>query len=131
METQAKKLILSIFENIMQSSSLDIIEVEKYISPDYVQFVDGVELNYSGFVEHIKKQKEVIQSLSVDFLSMAEEGDTIFTNHVVTATKKDGSIIRVKVIAQFTIHDNRLVRCDELTHLLSGSHEDRDIGSRH
>ncbi|HHF2906915.1 TPA: hypothetical protein ACPJZ5_004788, partial [Vibrio diabolicus] len=104
---------------------------EQYVDPSYIQKVDGVELDYDSFVNHIEAQKKVISKLDVNFLTLVQEGNVVFSNHVVTAHKKDGSIIKVKVIAQFTIHNNRLVLCDELTRLIEGGGEDHDIGSRH
>lgn len=61
---------------------------------------------------------------------MAEEGYLVFTNHIVTAIKNDGSKLTVKVLAQFTIKNDRLAACDELTHLTAGKNEDRDFESR-
>jgi hypothetical protein len=39
-------------------------------------------------------------------------------------------VIRVKVIAFFTVRNGRIVRVDELTLLLRGADEDRDLGLR-
>lgn len=126
-----KNVIINLFRDVLGPSEVDITAIEKYIAPSYVQHVDGVTLDYDAFIAHMQKQKQVIASMSIEFLAMAEEGDTVFTSHVVTARKKGGSVIRAKVIAHFTIKDNRVTGCDELTRLLSGSNEDRDIGSRH
>ncbi|MGB9801958.1 MAG: hypothetical protein ACPLSX_03245, partial [Arcobacter sp.] len=93
--------------------------------------VDGNILDYNGFIKHMKKQKEVIESINVEFLAIAEDGENVFTNHIVTAVKKDGDKLKVKVIAQFIIKNNLIVKCDELTHMLSGKEADRDMGSRH
>ena len=38
--------------------------------------------------------------------------------------------IRAKVIAVFEFKDQKLISCDELTHLIEGSNDDRDMGSR-
>ena len=126
-----KTIIIELFRDVLASPVVDTAAVAKYVSPSYIQTVDGVTLNYDGFIAHMRKQKEVIASLSVEFLAMVAECDILFTNHVVTVQKKDSSVIQIKVIAQFVFEDNRLIRCDELTRLLSGNHEDRDIGSRH
>ncbi|WP_404317138.1 hypothetical protein [Malaciobacter canalis] len=126
-----KELIKKIFSEVLGASSVDTKIIEKYISFDYIQNVDGNTLDYDGFINHMKKQKEVIKSLDVDFLAIAQDGENVFTNHIVTAVKKDESIVKVKVIAQFVIKNNLLVKCDELTQMLSGKDEDKDIGSRH
>lgn len=126
-----KDVILSVFEEVLGSSSVDEQTIEKYFDPSYIQNVDGVVLDYQGFIKHMKKQKEVIKSIDVEFVTIVQEGDIVFTNHIVDAQKKDDFCVKVKVIAQFTIRDGRLIGCDELTHLLSGNKEDKDIGSRH
>jgi hypothetical protein len=48
----------------------------------------------------------------------------------VEATKANGETIRVKVIALYTLEKGKIVRVDELTHLLKGAEADRDIGFR-
>lgn len=131
LEQSGKEVIRRLFKDVLEAPVVEMSVIENYIDPRYIQSVDGVVLDYHGFIEHMKKQKQVIASMGVDFLSMVEENDTVFTNHIVTAKKKDGSEIQAKVIAQFTIQAGRLIACDELTRLLSGKEEDRDIGSRH
>ncbi|HXW26308.1 MAG TPA: nuclear transport factor 2 family protein, partial [Xanthobacteraceae bacterium] len=67
--------------------------------------------------------RAAIETLIVD-------GDTIADIHVVEAEKTNGDSIRTKVIAFFTVRGGKIVRVDELTHLLHGADEDRDMGSR-
>jgi hypothetical protein len=50
--------------------------------------------------------------------------------HLVDAEKTNGDTIRAKVIAFYTVRDGKIVHVDELTHLLHGADEDRDMGSR-
>ena len=126
-----KALIKNLFTDVLMAPELDVSLIVQYVDPSYIQKVDGVELDYDSFVNHIEAQKKVISKLDVNFLTLVQEGNVVFSNHIVTAHKKDGSIIKVKVIAQFTIHNNRLVLCDELTRLIEGGGEDHDIGSRH
>ncbi|MCG3679893.1 hypothetical protein [Aliarcobacter butzleri] len=129
--SSGKELIKDLFKNVLQNQSVDIEIIKKYISEKYIQYVDGKELRFEQFVEHIKKQKEVIESIKVDFISMVEENNIVFTNHIVSINKKDNSFVKVKVIAEFIIENEKLVKCDELTFLLNGSSEDKDLGSRH
>ncbi|WP_277640849.1 hypothetical protein [Wolinella succinogenes] len=128
--TSGKELIVALFRDLLEAPVLDLSLVERYVSPDYVQMVDGAILDYSGFIEHLKKQKEIVKSMKVEFLALVQEGEIVFSNHVVKVEKKDGSYLEVKVIAQFTLFENRLIRCDELTRLLLGDKKDQDIGSR-
>lgn len=132
MGQSAKEVILALFRDVVQAPVLDMQAVERYVSPRYVQHVDGVTLDYAGFVAHMQKQKKAIAAMSVAFVALVQDpdGHVVFSHHVVEARKKDGGLVRVKVLAQFTVADGRLVGCDELTQLLSGAHEDRDLGSR-
>lgn len=125
-----KQRIMDLFRYVVQPSVLDTEVVASYIRPDYEQCVDGVTLDYEGFLSHMRSQKAVIASMDVEFLGLGAEGESVFSNHVVTAQKKDGGIIVVKVMAQFDFKDGRVIRCDELTRMLSGAAADRDIGSR-
>ena len=54
----------------------------------------------------------------------------MFTNHHATALKPDGSEVKMHVIAEFRVRDGKIYYCDELTHMLSGSESDKDLGSR-
>ena len=126
-----KEVIIGLFKDVLEAPSLDEKIVSDYVSPRYVQNVDGVTLDYADFIAHMRKQKSVLAALSVEFVAMVEENATVFTHHIVDAEKKDGSRLRVQVLAQFVIRDGKLLRCDELTRLLSGAEGDRDIGSRH
>jgi len=130
MENLGKSLIENLFRNVLTASKVDNSVFERYIDPSYVQTVDGVTLDYAAFISHINYQKKVITTMKVEFVTIVQEDNVVFTNHIVTIQKKDGSSLKAHVIAQFTVKNNRLVACDELTRLIEGNQEDRDIGSR-
>ncbi len=75
-------------------------------------------------------QKKVVEEMNVFFKTIVQEGSIVFTNHEVSIKKKDGNQIKIQVIAEFVFEGDKIIRCDELTHLMEGSDEDRDIGSR-
>ena len=54
----------------------------------------------------------------------------LHTHHHVKVDKKSGQRSEIAVMARFTLASGRILRCDELTHLLVGEREDRDLGSR-
>ena len=110
--------------------NIEKLAAEK-ISPNYVQHVDGKTLDYEQFIKHRLVQNKVVKTITVNFQHIVAEGDKIFTIHVADVEKKDGSKVKIKVIAMFIIKDAKLVACDELTHVLEGSKEDEDLGSRH
>jgi len=131
MPANNKELVMTAFRDIFESEQFDIEVVARYFSSDYIQHVDGATIDYEQFIKHLKEQRIAVASFHVSFLSIASEDNIVFTNHLVTAIKKDGGKIKVKVMAQFTVKDGKIVACDELTHMLSGADEDRNLGSRH
>ncbi|MDO4642495.1 MAG: hypothetical protein Q4A74_01490 [Cardiobacteriaceae bacterium] len=127
-----KETIRYIFADIVGGKTLDERSIHQHFSADYEQKVDGKTLNLEQFIEHMRLQKQHIHEVKTTFLTLVEEGHTVFSHHIVHAEKQDGSRIAVQVIAQFDFDDEGKIRaCDELTRLLEGTSEDADIGSRH
>jgi len=48
--------------------------------------------------------------------------------HVVNGVKHDGSTFEAKVIAFYTVRDGKIVAVDELTRIVKGTADDRDLG---
>jgi len=61
---------------------------------------------------------------------VAGQGDSVLTHHRVRVEKRDGARSLIKVLAHFTVRDGKICACDELTQLLEGEYDDRDLGSR-
>ena len=125
-----KALLREAFQEVMVNPDADETIIAKYMSKDYRQNVDGLSFDYEGFVQHMVTQKQVIKEASVEFEHMVAEGDKVCTVHHIHAVKDDGNEIKGKVVALFQFKDNKIILCDELTHLVEGSEEDRDLGSR-
>lgn len=125
-----KKIITDTFGTIIASPIVDEQVISQIFHPQYKQTVDGSELDFNGFIQHMKAQKNVFSQVSTHFKSIVSEGETVFTNHEVSIKKHDGGKIKVHVLAEFNFKDGKIIRCDELTRLLSGLPEDSDIGSR-
>lgn len=129
--TKIKQFIQETFLNVIENMNATEKTYAKYFSKDYIQYVDGKKLNYSDFVTHMKAQKSVMKSIKVTFKHIVAEGDKLATIHIVNGIKKDGSRIEAQVNALFQIKNNKIILCDELTHLIKGEKSDRDLGSRH
>jgi ketosteroid isomerase-like protein len=95
-----------------------------------VQNVDGESLCFNGFIEHARALKTSLRHDCATIERLVVDGHTIADIHLIDAEKTNGDKIRVKVIAFFTVKDGKIVRVDELTHLLEGDEADRDLGSR-
>ncbi|EKT56365.1 nuclear transport factor 2 family protein [Providencia sneebia] len=112
-------------ENI---GSIDVIE--QYFSPDYIQIVDGKEINYAEFVAHLNALKDVVDTLTVTFKSIAEGKNCVHTQHIAHAKKKNGDVSEFEVFACFTLCNGKIIRCEELTRMVLGEQKDSDLGSR-
>jgi ketosteroid isomerase-like protein len=126
-----KALVKHIFTEMFKHEAFDHAFVSEYFHPDYIQDFDGKTLNYCQFIEHMKVKKASLKHVKIEFDQLVAEKDTVCSIHYAHVIKADGSKVKTKVIACFTIKDNKLFSCDELTHLLVGDQEDRDLGSRH
>lgn len=118
------------FDEVFVAPELDMKAIQRWFHPDYRQIVGDTELDRDGFATHVSAQKEAVSETKVTWEHLVEEGDSVASVHIIDAVKRDGSTMAEKVIAYWEFEDDRIIRCDELTHLLSGSAADRDLGSR-
>lgn len=103
-------------------------KIRDYFSPDYQQYVDGETLDFAGFVSHMAKLKQLTGAIDVTLTAIAGEGANVLTHHHVTV-KQAGRQSRIDVFAHFTLHNGLIIRCEELTRLVTGTAEDRLLGS--
>ncbi|MBN3003332.1 nuclear transport factor 2 family protein [Chromobacterium alkanivorans] len=131
MQDTAIAVVRELFDCALLRPELDESRLARLVHPDYRQQADGRSLDYADFVKHLRHLKQACHRIGLEILSWAEQGERLFTRHLVTADKRDGSQVRMLVIAEFRVRDGMVRACDELTHMLSGAAEDRDLGSRH
>ncbi|QSB44343.1 nuclear transport factor 2 family protein [Tsuneonella flava] len=105
-------------------------DLAEFLTPDYVQRVDGKQLDYNEFLMHHQALQRTISSGSVNFEHFVTDGVSAATVHTAEAVKRTGERIRLRVIAYYQFCGNRISLVDELTQLLNGEQEDRDLGSR-
>jgi ketosteroid isomerase-like protein len=126
---QARALIENAVASLLDPRQ-DAESLSRYFAPDYVQDVDGKRLDFNGFIDHARTLKKSLRRGRATIENIIADGSTIADIHVIDAEMTNGDTIQVKVIAFFTVRDGKIVRVDELTHLLRGTDEDRDLGSR-
>ncbi|MCC9064577.1 nuclear transport factor 2 family protein [Flavobacterium piscisymbiosum] len=129
MNIKNKQLIKDVFTQVVESTVVDEKIIADFFHPKYQQNVDGVQLDYSGFIQHMKAQKGIISNITVNFRNIVAEDELVFTNHDVIVTKNDGTIIKIHVLGEFRIAEGKIISCDELTRLEQGAPEDHNIGS--
>lgn len=106
-----KDTIRHIFRDIVGGSQVDEAEIRRLFAVGYVQKVDGKTLDLDGFIAHMRAQKQHIAEAETEFLALAEDGGTVFSNHIVRAKKADGSRIAVQVLAQFEFDETAKSPC--------------------
>jgi predicted SnoaL-like aldol condensation-catalyzing enzyme len=126
-----KELVIETFSNVLGNPAFNEDTIARYFGQTYRQYVDGNELSYDQFVRNVALVKQRTQQLSFDYKTVIQEGNVVFTNHIVTATKNNGEVIQTHLIAEFHIEDDKIVYCSELSRLINGSKEDSDLGSAH
>lgn len=124
-----KHFIQQVFNDVLENPVFDETLIEKYFSKDYIQWVDHKRLDYEAFILHIQKLKEKVAEQNIEIITHAENGDIIFTHHIAKSLLKDGSFVVHKVLAEFTIQDQKIIKCDELTLLLEGNFSEKNLGS--
>ncbi|WP_133128897.1 nuclear transport factor 2 family protein [Legionella nagasakiensis] len=124
-----KLLLKQAFKAIFEHEVVDEKTIAAFFSKDYRQWVDGHELDYQDFIQHIQAQKKRVATVSIDFKSMIAENDKVATVHLIDAITREGAPVRGKVIAQFTIKNKKIVACEELTFLHEAQEKDKDLGS--
>jgi ketosteroid isomerase-like protein len=109
--------------------SVGVQEFEHLMTPDYVQRVDGVELDFAGFVAHRTTLLGALLESKVTFEHVVTDGKSAATVHLAELIKKDGDQVRLKVIAFYKLRDRRVSYVEELTFLVAGSDKDKNLGS--
>lgn len=92
--------------------------------------MDGNILNYQEFMDHIKALRASVNKIKIQFIDILAEGNKVSTHHLVEVYKRPQGLANFEVFAIFTIENDRITKCDELTRLVSGSAADRDLGSQ-
>ena len=105
--------------------------IERYMHKDYVQHVDGKTLYYKNSLPHRVAQLKLIKDLNITFDHLMADGDKVYSIHRAKATKLKGGEIEVRVFALFRLREGKIYFCDELTHVVKGEPEDKEIGSKH
>lgn len=123
-KTFVKNAVIYVLEN--KDPNMDY---SKYVSKDFINPIDGNTFNYDQWVAHQKHIKGMVKSMVPTFDLMVAEGDQVAAIYHIVLTKNDGSSLIVKDMAFFKIKDNKIVYCEELTRLVQGDQEDKNIGS--
>ncbi|RAJ27237.1 nuclear transport factor 2 family protein [Pedobacter cryoconitis] len=123
-----KSRLREVFSEVLENPVYKEELVNKYFSQNYVQHVDGKTLHFEGFNRHMKTLKKDMPEIKINIKTLVQEGNTVFSNHIVS--KKETGDMKIQVIGEFRFEGDQICYCDELTYLISGDPKDRDLGSR-
>ncbi|WP_312949350.1 nuclear transport factor 2 family protein [Superficieibacter sp.] len=126
----ASKLVIEALEKVVCTSVHDENPIARYFDSSYQQVVDGHELGYNDFIKHMETLKSLAARINLTVRSVVSEGDTVFTHHFVEVEKLEGEKSEFEVLARFTVLSGKIIRCEELTRMITGGINDRDFGSK-
>ncbi|MFQ6601055.1 hypothetical protein [Flavobacterium sp. C3NV] len=66
MNIKNKQLIKDTFTQVVERTIVDEKIIADFFHSKYQQNVDGVQLDYSGFIQHMKAQKSIISNITVN-----------------------------------------------------------------
>ncbi|MFC6101324.1 hypothetical protein [Olivibacter domesticus] len=121
--------IKGLFRDTIENKNYDEKLIDKYFSEDYVQMVDDQTLDFDTFKKHIRKLKDKLQQVDVQFSNIASNETSVFTKHYVNSILKNGESVKHKVFAEFQIKNGKVIQCDELTLLIEGDKSESNLGS--
>jgi len=127
--SNAREFLSDMFSKLFDPDS-SIERIDDFMTGDYSQQVNGIELDHDGFVDHLTTLKAATSEVVFDFHEVVQQGDLIGERHTVTATKTDGSTVTGEVHAFHHLVGNKVARIVELTQMTTGTAEDEDLGSR-
>ncbi len=107
--------------------AMNTTDYSKYMSDQYIEHIDGQTFNFQQWLHHMLTIKQMMKSYQLTFDEIVVEGDQIATSYVVHAIKKDGTHLDIRIIALFKIQNGKMIYCDELTHLLNGPANQKNL----
>lgn len=104
--------------------------VARYFHPDYRQCADGEVLDHDAFVAHVRLVRaRVAPGTHVVVHEALRDGARVADRHTVHVVKPDGGRVETEVFLFAELApDQRLIRIDEVTRMISGAAADADLG---
>ena len=104
--------------------------IDRHFTPDYRQRTDGEWSDRAEFAAHISHLRAVVATMTIHVHEELSAGSLYAERHTVELTKTDGSPVTSEVyLFGERAPDGRFSRIEEVTMLISGSEEDRGLGS--
>jgi ketosteroid isomerase-like protein len=106
--------------------------IDRHVSPDYVQIINGSRLEYDEFVAHIRHLRTTLSSGTIKVLEAAQDGDIIADRHTMTATYVSGKKFAGSVHAFVQLgNDGRIIRVNEISQIDVAEEGDPNFPNSH
>ena len=122
--------IATALDDLLNNRELSIEQaVQRHFAEDYRQRTDGVWSDRHGFIEHMEHLRATVERAELRVLDEFEMDRAYADRHEAHIVKVGGTTVVQEVYLFATLADDgRFAEVHELTHMLSGAEEDRDIG---
>ena len=128
-DQEARDFLTGVFHTLFDPTAR-AEDVGAFFAENYQQIADGKTLDRAAFLDHVRVLKGIVEHGSVALVKVVASGSTVATMHITSARKSTGEDVKFLVHAFFEIENGLIQSTNELTHILHGSDEDRDLGSR-
>lgn len=114
MATQGnKQVVYKMLKSIFEDYATDGRAYENLIAKNYIQWADGQTSNYNELLSHFERLHKS-QTQTVNFITLIEEGDIVFSRHVVTVYKENEPERNIEVFAEWTVINGLIEKCREV-----------------
>ncbi|MGX1887745.1 nuclear transport factor 2 family protein [Streptomyces sp. NPDC055287] len=94
--------------------------IDRYYTPDFVQFNDGILIDREKLIAHLRPVKKTLESGSYEVKEAMADGNRIAARLVVRAAMKKGTKVDTEVYLFGDLApDGRFSRIDQITRTLS------------
>ena len=126
---KANEYLLGFFKAFI---ARDKTALESMLSKGYIQKFGGSQNDRDEFIQHSLVLSKQLKTMDILFKDVnIDSNGTISEIHVVEVTELDGSKSKFKLYAFYYFdNDGKLKLIDELSTMLEGSNENKDMGSR-
>lgn len=101
---------------------------QQHFAASYCQITDGQELDWDGFVEHMRALRRRVDTGRIEILEIVSTGNHFADRHLVTAAKIDGSKVVAEVYMFGELNDEgQFVRITETARVVDGDEADREL----
>ena len=101
--------------------------IEELFHQDYIQSINGVILNRSEYINHIREQRKNIEVIEFECKNYMIHSDKLFIIYYVKGKNIQGGEIVAEIIAYFEFKDKKLFKIHGQVHLSKGNSSDVDM----